>query len=85
MCTADIEPGEVIGIARVGLKRTPLGRYINHSANPNATGRYANGNIEVIATRHIRGDGSLLCDGEEITVCYRESVKLSKVMPCQVG
>ena len=76
MATADIEEGEVIGIARVGILRTPLGRYMNHSVSPNATGRIVGGNIEVVATRRIRGDGSILCDGDEITVDYRESVAL---------
>ena len=78
ICTADIEEGEIIGISRIGNMRTPLGRYINHSANPNAKGIYKDNNIYVVATKHIKGDGSTLNGGEEITVDYRESVKLSR-------
>ena len=78
IATADIEPGEVIGLGRVGKMRTPLGRYMNHSTNPNAVGEYRDGNIYVVATRYIKGDGSVLGRGDEITVDYRESMKLAR-------
>jgi len=78
IATADIEPGEIIGLGRVGEMRTPLGRYMNHSINPNAIGKYIDGNIYVVATRYIKGDGSILGRGDEITIDYRESMKLAR-------
>jgi hypothetical protein len=76
--TAPIEAGELIAPARIGGLRTPAGRYTNHSASPNAamvaTGA---GDIDLVALRDIagaRGGG----DGEEITVDYRESVRVCR-------
>ena len=65
-------------MGRVGEMRTPLGRYMNHSINPNAIGKYIDGNIYVVATRYIKGDGSILGRGDEITIDYRESMKLAR-------
>jgi len=78
LATADIEEGEMIGIARIGVMRTPLGRYMNHSVAPNAIGRMIGSNIGVFATRRIKGDGSTIGGGEEITIDYRDAVKLSR-------
>jgi hypothetical protein len=70
--------GQVICPARLGGKRTPAGRYANHSATPNAhfvaTGQ---GDILLVALRDIRG-----CHGgdhgEEITVDYRQAVATAR-------
>ena len=67
---------EPIGPARVGDKRTPLGRFTNHSLDPNALfKRSQNGDIYLVAGRAIRG-----CEGgdygEEITVDYRQAAKV---------
>lgn len=75
--TADIEPGEVIGPARIDDKRTIAGRYTNHAKIPNAKPvRNGHKGIELVALRHIAG-----ChgghDGEEITIDYRESLRLA--------
>lgn len=75
--TADIEPGEVIAPARIGDKRTIAGRYTNHAQRPNATVvRNGHKGIDLVALRQIGG-----ChgghDGEEITIDYRESLRLA--------
>ena len=89
VATADIEPGEVIAPARIGDKRTIAGRYTNHSKEPNARmvwTRHFPNDIGLIATKKILGcHGGQ--DGEEITVDYRESVRVAKMaggMKCQV-
>jgi hypothetical protein len=75
--TAPVEPGEVIAPARVGGKRTPVGRYTNHSRVPNAVMVLREGgDIDLVATRRIdgcRGGGS----SEEVTIDYRQALALS--------
>lgn len=75
--TADILPGEVIAPARITGLRTIAGRYTNHSPMPNAQMTHAHGgDIDLVALSPITGcHGGL--DGEEITVNYRESLKLN--------
>jgi hypothetical protein len=73
-----ISAGDVIAPARINGKRTPAGRYINHSHRPNAkmvdTG---GGHIVVVALRGIAG-----CHGgdagEEITVDYRHAINVGR-------
>lgn len=68
---------EVIGPARIAGKRTPLGRYTNHSSNPNAFFvKSDNGDIYAMASRDIRGcqGGD---NGEEITVDYYQALKVN--------
>lgn len=76
--TAPIEIDEVIAPARINGKRTPIGRYTNHSKNPNAVMVLKdNGDINLVATKQIQGSkGSNL--GEEITVNYRQVLELAK-------
>lgn len=66
--------GELIGPARIDGKRTPLGRYINHSSRPNA--RFVSddsGDIWLQAIENIQGclGGSM---GDEVTIDYRYSL-----------
>lgn len=79
--TAPIKSGEIIAPARLknGM-RTPAGRFTNHSKTPNAIMKVSkNGGIDLCATRDISGcKGGR--DGEEITIDYRESVKLAMEM-----
>lgn len=78
ICTADIETGELIAPARLEGKRTPAGRYTNHSSNPNAEMvSDMNGNIFLVATRAIGGclGGQ---PGDEITIDYRAALSLNK-------
>lgn len=76
--TAPIACGEVIAPARVGDKRTPAGRYTNHSINPNA--RFVlrqNGDLDLVATKDISGmhGGDV---GEEIVIDYRAALEIRK-------
>lgn len=77
IATGEIAAGEVICPALFQGKRTPAGRYTNHSGTPNATPcRGIDGNTYWVAIRPIRGcHGGL--DGEEITVDYRQTVALT--------
>lgn len=77
--TAAIAPGEVIAPARIAGKRTPAGRYTNHSATPNAQMvQQPGGDIFLVALRQIDG-----CTGgqpgEEITIDYRQALSLSGI------
>jgi hypothetical protein len=79
--TAQIDPGEIIAPAKLGEKRTPVGRYTNHSAWPNAIMKEYNGDIYLVATRPIHGcQGGFL--GDEITTDYRKTLRIVGGMPC---
>jgi hypothetical protein len=86
--TAPIGAGELIAPARIDGKRTPAGRYTNHSKSPNAEmALLPNGDINLISLRAIAGcHGGQ--DGEEITIDYRAALALSgiksKGLVCQV-
>lgn len=74
-----VEKDTVMGPARLNGKRTPLGRYVNHSKTPNAKPELMdNGDVYLVAQRDISGckGGS---NGEEITVDYRDMLKLSGI------
>ena len=71
LATADIEAGEFICASRIRGKRTPAGRYLNHSGRPNAE-MVNDGDIYVRALRDISGSRGGQ-DGEEITVDYRQA------------
>ena len=62
--THDIEVGDRIGTVRVKLMRTPIGRYVNHSVNPNCEYMIEGDNVAAYAIRPIGV-------GQEVTVCYR--------------
>ena len=69
---SDYEQNEIIGFARIGDKRTVLGRYTNHSKTPNAIIKFDNnGNYNLIAISKIKGKSGGQ-SGEEITVDYRQ-------------
>ena len=69
--------GEYIAPSRIKDKRTPAGRYTNHSINPNALMVLDKDRINLIASRDI-------LENEEITVNYRNSMEILGVKPCQV-
>lgn len=72
-----VDAFEVIGLARIDGKRTPLGRYTNHSSNPNAFFvKNDSGDIYAMALRDIHGcsGGD---NGEEITVDYMQALKIN--------
>ena len=73
--------GDLIGEARIDGLRTPLGRYTNHSKNPNAKMVLKdNGDIDLVAVSSIKGSyGGKL--GDEITIDYRQALQLSGLKP----
>lgn len=79
--TADAPAGYVVGPARLSGLRTPLGRYTNHSHNPNARMELLpNGDIQLVLVRAVQGckGGE---DGEEVTIDYRQALSLSGIQP----
>jgi hypothetical protein len=75
--TACIKAGEKIAQATISGKKTIAGRYINHSAVPNATAVRNGNEIDVVALYDIYGShGGLL--GEEITMDYRIPYSFAK-------
>lgn len=72
--SAPAEKGDCLAPARLGGKRTPAGRYVNHSATPNARMEQIGGDIYLMASQNIEGSmgGS---PGEEITVDYRQVLR----------
>jgi len=74
--TSYILAGEEIGPSKVGHFRTPLGRYVNHSKNPNAEMIKKGDNIFLVATQDIVGalGGQ---PGQEIVIDYRAARTLS--------
>lgn len=58
--------GDTIGIARINALRTKIGRYTNHSANPNCRYEICDNLLKAIAVRDISAN-------EEITVNYRQA------------
>jgi hypothetical protein len=84
--TAEINDGEVIAPARINGKRTPAGRYVNHSATPNARMvALPGGDIDLVAIASISGShGGKF--GDEITVDYRQAMSTAaqaKELICQ--
>lgn len=72
-----IKEGELVAIGRIGNKRTPAGRYVNHSVYPNSKLENVGNNINFVALRDISGcHGGIM--GEEITIDYRESINLKR-------
>ena len=61
----DIQTGDFICPSRLGDKRTPAGRYVNHALQPNAQMMVNGKDVELVAIRDIEA-------GEEITVNYRD-------------
>lgn len=69
----DFEAGEFVAPARVAGKRTPAGRYVNHSHEPNAEYRYSDkyGSINLHTIKPVP-------KGEELTVNYRDAWLLAR-------
>lgn len=67
-----IDPGQLLGLARLNEFRTQFGRYVNHSAVPNAVVKWSedqSGNIDMFAKTRIE-------KGEEILIDYRQALSL---------
>jgi len=82
--TKHFAAGEVICPGRIDGKRTPAGRFINHSFDSNVTPVLVGDDINAVATRAIYPN-------EELLVDYRASMRvnfgiaLQGELPCQVG
>ncbi|TXH43177.1 MAG: SET domain-containing protein-lysine N-methyltransferase [Desulfurellales bacterium] len=79
--TTDAPAESVVGPARISGKRTPLGRYTNHSPTPNARMELLpNGDVQLVLTQPVRGcrGGE---NGDEVTIDYRQALSLSGVYP----
>lgn len=70
--TCDIAAGEDIAVARLGAKRTPAGRYANHSATPTARVTCRGEDLIFVAVQNLKGCRGGL-PGDEITVDYRQA------------
>jgi hypothetical protein len=66
----DFEEGEVVCPGRLDGKRTPGGRFINHSPNCNVKPEKKGDDIYAIAVRKINA-------GDELLVDYRESMRVN--------
>jgi hypothetical protein len=80
----DFEIGEVICAGRLNGKRTPAGRFINHSFESNILPQLVGDDIYAVATRKIHAN-------EELLVDYRASMRINfginimGELPCQDG
>ena len=81
--TGNFKEGDIIAPGSIGGRRTPAGRYTNHSINPNADLlQLPNGDIQLVARREITGmKGGQL--GEEITINYRNALEMRGIKKCQ--
>ena len=66
----DFEPGDTVCPGRLNGKRTPGGRFINHSPNGNITPTKVNDDIFAVAVCKIR-------TGDELLVDYRASMRVN--------
>lgn len=73
-------PGEMISPARIEGKRTPAGRFLNHSRRPNAKFVEVGGNVFVMATDIIAPYCSETVPGDEVVVDYRQVKDLVGVL-----
>lgn len=82
--TREFDAGEVVCPGRLNGKRTPGGRFINHSVDSNITPVKVGDDIYAVAARKIRADDELLVD-------YRASMRvnfglvLQGELPCLDG
>lgn len=80
--TSPINAGEVIAPARIDSKRTPAGRYVNHSLSPNAHFVLReNGDLDLVASVDINGNMGGRTESE-ITIDYRQALEL-RGLACQ--
>lgn len=68
--TKSFETGETVCPGRLNGKRTPGGRFINHSPNPNIIPKLVGDDIYAIAARKIQA-------GDELLVDYRTSMRVN--------
>jgi hypothetical protein len=66
MAKRAIEFGEVIGEARVGFMRTVIGRYANHSPEPNVVLVKIGVDLDAVAIRRINSAEEILFDYRQV-------------------
>lgn len=71
------QAGDILGPARIGSKRTPAGRYANHSLTPNAVFVAQGRDVYLMATEEIAPFCSETVPGDEVTVDYRQALGLA--------
>lgn len=82
--TDSVYPGQLLAPARLAGKRTPAGRFTNHDCHPNCLMVPLDGDLFLIAARHIK-------KGEELTVSYRQvadvnpPLELAPALPFNFG
>lgn len=79
--TVGAKAGAILAPALINGKRTPAGRYVNHSLKPNAEMRYAeNGNMYLVAIKDIAGcvGGGI---GTEVTTDYGNTIQIMANRP----
>lgn len=65
--TESVAPGDILAPARIDGKRTPAGRYTNHSNEPNAEFRpTSSGDLNLVALKPIN-------EGTEVLIDYRQA------------
>lgn len=69
----DFDENEKIGVARLNTMRTQIGRYTNHSGNPNCIFKLCDNYVVAIAKKPIKL-------GDEITVDYRNALAVANKM-----
>ena len=67
----EFSAGDVIAPARIGLMRTPVGRYTNHSPAPNCEMRRSGECVDTVAIQPISV-------GDELTVDYRTAYRIAR-------
>ena len=73
---------ETIGISRIGLKRTELGRYANHSFRPNAKCEIKNNSLYFVAIKHISVDDEITVDYKQVR---KQALELDNMLEMQTG
>lgn len=71
-------PGDILAPARLGGRRTPAGRFTNHSGTPNAYFVERGGGAFLVALTHIAPFCNELTPGDEVTVDYRQALQVAR-------
>ena len=74
---ANIAEGDLVAHGRIDNKRTPAGRYTNHSKTPNSAPVNSVNGVDFVALRDIAGNKGGFA-GEEITIDYRQAINLER-------
>jgi hypothetical protein len=76
--THPFQAGEILAPARIGVKRTPVGRYTNHAKRPNCHMVVGPHCLVLVAMRSLQ-------QGDEATVDYRDCRTAAAQLDAQMG